>query len=152
MKIFNKFFKKLKTTKMKVGDIIKIEKDTSSKICSGNTNLNSNKKFKITAIEKGNTYTCYHLADVTFPNINTGWVYDFEAVLLTVKLEDLQVQLSEAQKNINDLQAKIDWMTEAGVTEFDEEEYKVYRTIKLFNDKLLNDLEKSKLIAELIKK
>jgi hypothetical protein len=136
---------------MKVGDIIKIEKDTSSKICSNNTYLNSNKKFKIVGIEKGTTYTCYHLDDVTSPNIKAGWVYDFEVVLLTVKLEDLQDQLSKAQKNINDLQAKIDWMTEASVTEFDEEEYMVYRTIKLFNDKSLSDLEKSKLIAELIK-
>jgi hypothetical protein len=43
-------------------------------------------------------------------------------------------------------------MTETGSDEFSEDEFKVYQTLKLLEDEKLSRLEKSKLIAELIKK
>ena len=67
------------------------------------------------------------------------------------RLEELDVEKNSLKTKIDLIQTKIDWLIETGNFEFDEEQYKVYTTIKLLEKKDLSILEKSKLIAELIK-
>ena len=51
----------------------------------------------------------------------------------------------------SELQSKIDWMDEVGVSEFDEDEYKVWKTLTLLEDGSVSKLIKMREIANLIK-
>ncbi len=67
------------------------------------------------------------------------------------EIEKLKAEKDSLKSKIDLIQTKIDWLTESGNSEFDEEQYKVYTTLKLLEKKDLSTMEKSKLIAELIK-
>jgi len=70
---------------------------------------------------------------------------------LSISKEDLQKELLKLEEQKEDIQNKIDWITETGSEEYDETEVKVWTTLKTLDDKKLSPLEKSKLIAKLIK-
>jgi hypothetical protein len=82
----------------------------------------------------------------------SGWVYEWEMEGYKVGIEELEKELSEAQTKLDNIQFKIDWMKETGSDDFIEDEFKVYQTLKLLDNGKLSMIEKSKLIAELIKK
>ena len=79
-----------------------------------------------------------------------GWIYDYE-IDAPVTIEELEAEKEIAKASIAVLQSKIDWLTETGNAEFDEDEFKVYSTLKLLEKTDLSITEKSKLIAGLIK-
>jgi len=55
------------------------------------------------------------------------------------------------QTKLETIQSKINWLKETGSKKFSEQEFKVYQTLKLLENGKLSMVEKSKLIAELIK-
>lgn len=70
---------------------------------------------------------------------------------LSRRKEDLQKELVELEKQKQDIQDKLNWIEETGSEEYDETEVKVWTTLKTLDNKKLSPLEKSKLIAKLIK-
>ncbi len=83
---------------------------------------------------------------------NCGWAYECEMVVFNLGMKELEKELSDAKTNLDTVQLKIDWMKETGSENFSEDEFKVYQTLKLLDDGKLSMIEKSRLIAELIKK
>ena len=89
----------------------------------------------------------------TSPNgYSVGFAYDYEMEVIFINLETIEQELLKKQLEVETLKDKIKWMKEAGVAEFNEDQFKVYQTLKLLDNNDLSTIEKSKLIAELIKK
>ena len=132
--------------KIKMEKTIKLKKCTpEGKVSSNNSNMGKNEEFIIDSIFQCNKYYIR-----TVCGINYGWVYDYEIDSL-MTLEKLNDEKDLLKSKIDLIQTKIDWLSETGNSEFDEEQYKIYTTLKLLEKKDLSTLEKSKLIAELIK-
>lgn len=64
--------------------------------------------------------------------------------------EDIEKSITEKEVEITDLRNKLAYMTENGLEEFDETQYKVLETLKTLDKPDLSQLEKSKIIAKLI--
>lgn len=75
--------------------------------------------------------------------------YNKETIL--EEIEEVNKKKVELDNETSELQSKIDWMDEVGVTEFDEDEYKVWKTLTLLEDDSVGKLTKMKEIANLIK-
>lgn len=149
MKFLIKLFNKLKPNKMK-GKKVKLKKCTpDGKSSSSNSNMGSCKEFIVVGLydNKCNAYNINHI-----DGKNAGWVYDYEMEISVISQEELQKELEEAKEKVTQIQNKIDYLNESGAKEFDEEQFKVYYTLKLLENKDLSRIEKSKLIADLIKK
>jgi hypothetical protein len=86
-------------------------------------------------------------------------IYASEVELNTPKnKEELAKDLAEAKRAVEVAQAEVDaiyakiaYLNEIGKDEYDEVQYKAYRTLQLLKDTNKTDLEKSLIIAELIK-
>jgi len=144
-KIFNCKKQKIKTM---VGKKVKLQPTPKGKRKSGNPNLTSSIGFTITA-----RYNENHKAWViSFDNgTEAGWVYEWEMIDYKVTLEELRDEYTEKENQMKEIGVKIEWMEETNSTEFNENEFKVYQTLKLFENKELTMVEKSRLIANLIK-
>ena len=59
-------------------------------------------------------------------------------------------KISEKKKEIEALQAKLDFMKESGETTYNENTFKAYQTLKLIDNKKLSNMERAKLISKLI--
>ena len=129
------------------GKKVKLVKGTSGKPSSNNDHFGDGKEYIVIG-----RYSCdksWALQDMCG---NTGgWAYEWEMEGLSVGVEDLKKELSEAQTKLETIQSKLDWLKETGSNEFSEQEFKVYQTLKLLENGKLSMVEKSKLIAELIK-
>lgn len=71
---------------------------------------------------------------------------DFKAAIKREK-----IKFKEIEKNIEELQSKIDYLKETGLDKFDEDQYKALKVLELLDKPNLSKLEKSKIIADLIK-
>jgi len=80
----------------------------------------------------------------------SGWIYDYE-IDSPITIEELENEKASLKTSMDSIQTKIDWLKETGNSEFDENEFKVYATLKLLEKNELSISEKSKLIASLIK-
>jgi hypothetical protein len=149
MKQYNKIKRniiKFFNLKIKMEKTIKLKKCTpAGKPTSSNTHMGKDEEFIITS-----TFECNKNYIRSTCGINSGWVYDYE-IDNPITLEELDAEKNSLKSKIDLIQTKIDWLSETGNSEFDEEQYKVYTTLKLLEKKDLSTLEKSKLIAELIK-
>jgi hypothetical protein len=147
--ILNKF-KKKEMTKGSIGKRVKLVKTAvKGKPFSGNNNLGSCVTFKITSqYNPGDGYTGWNISATT--GENKGWIYDYE-IEGTITKEDIKKEIESLECQLNDERLKLSWMEEVGVEEYDEDQIKVYKTLKLLEDDKVSLVEKSKLIAELIK-
>jgi hypothetical protein len=84
--------------------------------------------------------------------MSAGWVYEYEIIGLTTNREDLITKAKNLRSSLEKVEFKIDWMTENNIDDFDEDEFNVFETISLLENESITKLEKSKLIAKLIKK
>ncbi len=143
------FLKQLfnKKTKIMQGKKVKLVKGTSGKPCSNNCYFDSGKEFIVA--DRYLYDKSWHLKDPC--GSIDGWAYEWEMEGFSVGIEDLKKELSEAQTKLDTIQSKLDWLKETGSKEFSEQEFKVYQTLKLLENGKLSMVEKSKLIAELIK-
>ena len=138
-----KFFKKT----LKMEKTIKLKKCTpAGKESSCNTNVGKDMSFVITSTFENKRYISHCGGGAA-----AGWVYDYEIDSPTT-IEELEAEKKLAKASVEELQNKIDWLVETGNAEFNEDEFKVYATLKLLEQKDLSISQKSKLIAELIKK
>ena len=145
---FKHLFNKKQKTKIMIGKKVKLVHGPSNKPSSSNGYYNNGKEYVITS---------RHTMDKSWlltgnDGMSGGWAYEWEMEGYKVGIEELEQELSEVQTKLNNIQFKIDWMKETGSDDFNEDEFKVYQTLKLLENGKLSMLEKSKLIAELIKK
>jgi hypothetical protein len=150
MKLLKCLFKKKKSMgEIKKGDKVKLRFAPSGKPTSNNTNINSGGTYVIgNQHDTGNIYKAYYITHVA--GANAGWVYEYEIVGPETK-EDIAKQIDELQSEIDCLKSKLGWMNDVGVDEYDEDEFKVYETLKTLQDNDLDLKAKTKLIASLIK-
>jgi hypothetical protein len=145
------FFKQLfnKKTKIMTGKRVKLVKCPSGKPTSSNSHIGNGMEYTVS-----NRYTTdgksWILTDAYGNSI--GWAYEWEMEGYKLGIKELEQQLSEAQTKLDTIQSKINWINETGSDEYSEDEFKVYQTLKLLENGKLSMIEKSKLIAELIKK
>jgi len=146
MNLFEKIKLKLKI-KLKMEKTIKLRKCTpAGKPTSSNTHMGKGETFVITSKFECDKNYIQRVCDAS----HAGWVYDYE-IETPITIEELEAEKEIAKASIAALQSKIDWLTETGNAEFDEDEFKVYATLKLLEKTDLSITEKSKLIAGLIK-
>ena len=129
------------------GKKVKLVKGTSGKPSSNNGRFGDGKEYIV--IDRYSCDKSWNLQDMC-GNVG-GWVYEWEMEGFSLGIEDLEKELSEAQTKLETIQSKLDWLKETGSNEFSEQEFKVYQTLKLLENGKLSMVEKSKLIAELIK-
>ncbi len=133
-----------------IGKKVKLVIGPSVKPSSGNGHLGNEKEYKI--ISRYTHDKSWLLIDSIGSSASGGWAYEWEMEGYKLGIEELEKELSEAQTKLDNIQFKIDWMKETGSDDFIEDEFKVYQTLKLLDNGKLSMIEKSKLIAELIKK
>ena len=92
-------------------------------------------------------------------NLSTGaWCYFDELVLVSpITITELEEEIVDKKKQILGLEKsiiednlKIKFMKENNIEEFSEDEFKVYKTLELLDNKKLSKIEKAKLISSLI--
>jgi len=67
------------------------------------------------------------------------------------QLDKMLASLKEILKKAESLKSKIYFMEETGAETFDKTQYQVYQTLKMMKEKDLSDLEKAKMISDMIK-
>jgi hypothetical protein len=144
---FKQLFNKKQKTKIMIGKKVKLVHGPSNKPSSSNGYIGNGKEYIVT----GKYTDGWALTDPSGTS-SGGWAYEWEMEGYKLGIEELEKELSEAQTKLDNIQFKIDWMKETGSDDFNEDEFKVYQTLKLLDNGKLSMLEKSKLIAELIKK
>ncbi len=143
-KIFNCKKQKIKTM---IGKKVKLQPTPKGKQVSGNSNVTSSNRFTITGRHNGAPKAWV----ISFDNGSVaGWVYEWEMDDYKVTIEELRDDYTEKENEMKEIGIKIEWMEQTGSTEFKENEFKVYQTLKLFENKELTMVEKSRLIANLI--
>ena len=149
-KLLYKLYIKLKPNKMK-GRKVRLKPCTPAGMpTSNNVNMGQCSEFIIT--KEYPTENCYKGYSIKHLNdYDAGWVYAHEIENLNVTVEELTNELEEATAKVSEIKMKIEYLQESGAKEFDETEYKVYSTLKLLENNELSNMEKSKIIAELIK-
>jgi hypothetical protein len=144
-KIFNCKKQKIKTM---IGKKVKLQPTPKGKAVSGNPHLTSDKRFNVIGIH--NRAPKAWLISYEY-GTNAGWVYEWEmADYKGATLEELRDEYTEKENEMKEIGIKIEWMEQTGSIEFKENEFKVYQTLKLFENKELTMVEKSRLIANLI--
>ncbi len=136
-------------SKFKVGDKVKLKYAPSGKPSSSNSNISMGGQYIVgSQYNTSNGYESYNITHAA--GGDAGWVYVHEIVGSETK-EDITKQIDELQSEIECLKSKLEWMNEVGVAEYDEDEFKVYETLKTLQNDDLDIKAKTKLIASLIK-
>ena len=146
-KFIKQLFNKKTKTKIMVGKKVKLIETPCGKTSSHNTYLKCQDVFIIVSKYGENAWNINHLSGGS-----AGWVYEWEMDCYVLGIKELEQELTKTKTKLESIQSKINWINETGSTEFSEDEFKVYQTLKLLDDSKLSMIEKSKLIAELIKK
>lgn len=137
-------------SKFKVGDKVKLRFAPSGKPSSSNSNISKCGQYIVgSQYNTGNGHKAYNITHDAGGG-DAGWVYEHEIVGSETK-EEITKQIDELQSEIECLKSKLEWMDEVGVDEYDEDEFKVYETLKTLQDNDLDIKSKTKLIASLIK-
>jgi hypothetical protein len=146
--LFLNIINKLKSRKMKgkVGKRVKLVKSTpKGKVSSNNAHIGSDSWFTINSDNGDGTWQLASSVGAV-----SGWVYDYEIAGVTTII-DLEADANELRCQLDAINSKIYWMQENNVSEFDEEEFKVFETLRLLEDSDKTIIEKSKAIAALIR-
>jgi hypothetical protein len=139
----------MKTYKYKIGDKVKLKKTPKCKVPSNNNYIGVKGYFTIQSYQEPSGSIVTPGYYINNGGASCGFVYEYEIGEETK--EDILKQLESLQSDIDCLKSKLEWMDEVGVYEYDEDEFKVYGTLKTLQDDDLSLKDKTKLIASLIK-
>ena len=143
------FKKKKNMNKFKVGDKVRLQPTPKGKLSSGNTYRDQGLTF---VIEKPYTNPSGSGYYIMFESGGSaGYVYEYEMRRFEETKEEIIEEIEELQSQIDCLKSKLDWMDEVGVYIYDENEFKIYETLKTLENGELGIKEKTKLIVSLIK-
>jgi len=148
--LINKIHSKLKNNKKMKNKKVKLISNPCDKESSNNNHRGSSKIFTIK--EPYYSPSCVAPAWLLIDDcgIDSGWVYEWEMISAAVTIEELETKLVNVHLEIDEIKSKIKWMKEAGVTEFDEKEHKIWRTLSTLENTELSKMEKVKIIASLV--
>ena len=132
---------KLKMSKqVKVGDIILVTGN------EGSANYTIGEKYRVKTVKDK------ILIAETLDGLWQGnWLQQHDAKVVGITREDYQKEIAEHQAQIDEAKAVIAWMDEAGVTEYDENEFKVWQALTTIENGSMSKLDKVKAIAGLLK-
>lgn len=141
--------RRIKTKNKMIGKEVKLVKcSPSGKPTSGNGYVGTDNKFVITNSAASGAFKTYNISLLS--GVTAGWVYEHE-IQGAINASSLNEEIKELEEKISCLKAKLEWMNELGVEEYDEDEFKVYETLKTLQNDELSLKDKTKLIASLIK-
>ena len=101
-------------------------------------------------IDSKGTITSCGPNNVRLKEYPTWSFYPNELEICPETREEIGKTISELQIQIDEENSKLQFMKENNIEEFDETQYKVFKTLSTLEDKNLSAMEKSKLIASLI--
>lgn len=78
-------------------------------------------------------------------------LYMSEIEIISFRKEDIIKEITSLEEKISELKSKEQFIIDNNVEEFDETQYKVFKTLETLENKDMSDIEKSKLISDLIK-
>jgi len=137
----------------KAGDEVKLKFGPAHKPSSNNNLLgHRGNKYRIKGHYRGSdstgdkSYTLVH----SISGNGAGWVYEYEIVGCEESKEEIINEIETLQSQIDCLNSKLDWMEEVDTDVYNEEEFKVYETLRTLENGELGLKEKTKLIASLI--
>ena len=138
-------------SKFKTGDKVRLQPTPKGKPSSGNSYLNTHNGTTFVIVNPYNSGSGngYHILFES--GGGAGWVYEYEIKNSEEIKEDIIKEIEELQSQVDCLKSKLDWMNEVGVDKYDEDEFKVYETLKTLQNDDLDIKGKTKLIASLIK-
>ena len=85
---------------------------------------------------------------VEVPNLNFSPV---DLVLVSLTKEKIAERVASLEKEVKCWQLKLEWMEETANETFNEDEFKVFGTLKTLDDSKLSRVDKARLIAGLIR-
>ena len=91
-----------------------------------------------------------HGAQIYLEGCNS-WVGRNDIDIIPITTAEIDADIVSLEKEINKLKDQKEYMSINGIDEYDETQFKVFRTLATLDKKDISQLEKSKLIAELIK-
>jgi uncharacterized Zn finger protein len=143
---YDEFIYKLKiklkmTRKVKVGDIILVTGN------EGSANYTVGEKYRVTQIDLKALQ-----AETLDGSWKGNWLRLLDAKVVGITREDYQKYIDEYQAKIDEAKAIVAWMDEAGVTEFDEDEFNVWQALTTIENGSMSKMNKVKAIAALLKK
>jgi hypothetical protein len=151
MKIFDKLYNILKPKQFMKGKKVKLINGPNTLATSSNSYRGTNTVF--TVGDRSPSYDrAWYLKGGENCESSYGWAFEWEMVIDAQTKEDFEKRLKELNDEVEIVKTKIEWLNESGNEEYNEDEYKVYQTLKLLENDKMSRQEKSKLIAELIKK
>jgi hypothetical protein len=130
-------------TKIKVGSLVKI---------ISNCAIPMDTKTKVLKIrpDDNTSFTTEYNTSVWI-SLNEVKILPYTKINLQELSRDINIKISELSKENDLIEDKITYLEETKLEEFDETEYKVYQILKLLNVSNITDIEKAKLIADMIK-
>ena len=145
------FKKKKSMDKFKVGDKVRLQPTPKGKLSSNNNYIASHKGLTF-VVQKPYTSQGASGYYIMFESGGSaGFVYEYEMRRFVETKEEIIKEIEEVQSQIDCLKSKLDWMDEVGVYIYDENEFKIYETLKTLENGELGIKEKTKLIVSLIK-
>jgi hypothetical protein len=129
------------TRKVKVGDIILVTGN------GGSANYTIGQKYRVTRI----LFMALE-AETLDGSWKGNWLQLHDAKVVGITRKDYQKVIDEYQAKIDEAKTTIAWMDEAGVTEFEEDEFKVWQALSTIEDGSMSKMNKVKAIAALLKK
>jgi len=76
--------------------------------------------------------------------------YNISAESLAEEKKILRKKIKDIEKEIDKIDSKVAWMKEVGASVFNDNEFKVFRTLTLLEDPNLSKIKRTKLISKLI--
>lgn len=125
-----------------VGDIVKVIANTN------NNNYKIGERYRVKIISGDNT-TC--VAQSLNGDSGGNNLAFRDCVIVGLDKSYYEEQIAHHKSEIEKAKAIINWMDEAGVSEFDEQEFKVWEALTAFENDGLSKIEKAKLIAKIVK-
>jgi len=125
----------MKISEIKIGSEYQLNRDYNSTFKKGATVIISNKSYGSAYFDNGR----YSISPMYLNKIDN------------TKLA-ISKKITEKKKEIEELQAKLDFLKESGETKYNENTFKAFQTVKLLDNKKLTAMDKAKLISGLISK
>lgn len=79
-------------------------------------------------------------------------LYMSEIEIISITKEDIRKEIASLEEKISELKSKEQFIIDNNLEELDETHYKVFKTLQTLENENISNIEKSKIISELIQK
>lgn len=85
-----------------------------------------------------------------YHSYSSSYISDSDYKLPSISKDEIKDEIEELEDEIFELKSRLAFLEETDSKEFDENEFKVYNTLKIIEKKGLSQIDKAKAIAKLI--